>query len=126
MQQQPEYADVTTEVRVFLGARVEAARLAGIADGRLLLDPGFGFGKTLAHNVDLYRTFPACISEAFPVLVGVSRKSMLGAITGRPVHERLSASVVAAIVAVQRGARIVRVHDVAATRDALAVWEALR
>lgn len=126
MQQQPEYADVTAEVRAFLGARVEAARLAGIADDRLLLDPGFGFGKTLAHNVDLYRTFPACIPETFPVLVGVSRKSMLGAITGRPVHERLSASVVAALVAVQRGARIVRVHDVAATRDALAVWEALR
>ena len=126
MQEQPQYGDVTAEVRTFLAERIEAARGAGIAAERLLLDPGFGFGKTLAHNVELYRRFPDCLPEGFPALVGVSRKSMLGAITGRPVSERLAASITAALVAVQRGARIVRVHDVAETRDALAVWDALR
>lgn len=126
MQEQPQYSDVTAEVRTFLAGRIEAARGAGIAAERLLLDPGFGFGKTLAHNVELYRRFPDCLPEGFPALVGVSRKSMLGAITGRPVSERLAASITAALVAVQRGARIVRVHDVAETRDALAVWDALR
>jgi dihydropteroate synthase len=126
MQEQPQYSDVTAEVRTFLAGRIEAARGAGIAAERLLLDPGFGFGKTLAHNVELYRRFPDCLPEGFPALVGVSRKSMLGAITGRPVSERLAASITAALVAVQRGARIIRVHDVAETRDALAVWDALR
>ncbi|HQL10373.1 MAG TPA: dihydropteroate synthase, partial [Lentisphaeria bacterium] len=124
MQQQPAYADVVAEVAGFLAERVAACRRAGIADERLLLDPGFGFGKTLAHNLELFRHLPQ-LGGGFPLLVGVSRKSMLGAITGKPVEERLAASVAAAVLAVQRGAAILRVHDVAATRDALAVWAAM-
>ncbi|OQA32258.1 MAG: Dihydropteroate synthase [Betaproteobacteria bacterium ADurb.Bin341] len=124
MQQQPAYADVVAEVAGFLAERVAACRQAGIADERLLLDPGFGFGKTLAHNLELFRHLPQ-LGGGFPLLVGVSRKSMLGAITGKPVEERLAASVAAAVLAAQRGAAILRVHDVAATRDALAVWAAM-
>ena len=125
MQQQPEYADVTFEVHTFLAERVAAARAAGIALDRLLLDPGFCFGKTLEHNVQLFRRMPELAVEGLPLLAGVSRKSMLGAITGRAVQERLAASVSAALLAVQRGAALIRVHDVAETRDALAVWQAL-
>lgn len=124
MQSQPEYQDVVAEVEHFLLERVAACRQAGIADERLVLDPGFGFGKTLAHNLELFRKLPQ-LGKSFPVLVGVSRKSMLGAMTGKPVGERLSASVTAAVLAAQRGAAIMRVHDVAATCDALAVWQAI-
>jgi dihydropteroate synthase len=126
MQQQPSYRDVVGEVRLFLRSRVQAARAAGISDDRLLIDPGFGFGKTLQHNLELLRGLEQLASEGPPVLAGLSRKSMLGAITGRPLGERLVASIAAAVVAVERGARILRVHDVAATRDALAVWLAAR
>ncbi len=126
MQQQPSYRDVVAEVRLFLRSRVQAARAAGISDDRLLIDPGFGFGKTLQHNLELLRGLEQLASEGPPVLAGLSRKSMLGAITGRPLGERLVASIAAAVVAVERGARILRVHDVAATRDALAVWLAAR
>jgi dihydropteroate synthase len=126
MQQRPFYGDVLDEVRAFLAARVAAAVAGGIARDRLVLDPGFGFGKTLEHNLQLLRHLATIASDGLPVLAGISRKSMLGAITGRPVEQRLAASVGAALLAAQGGARIVRVHDVAATRDALAVWQAMR
>lgn len=125
MQQTPLYQDVVAEVRAFLAEAVERCRQAGIADDRLVLDPGFGFGKTLEHNLALFRALTAAGVDSLPVLVGVSRKSMLGAITGRPVEQRMPASVAAALLAAQKGAKIVRVHDVAATRDALAVWAAI-
>ena len=124
MQNQPMYHDVVAEVSDFLAQRVGACQQAGIANERLLLDPGFGFGKSLDHNLELFRQLPR-LGRDFPLLVGVSRKSMLGAMTGKPVGERLAASVVAAILAAQRGAAILRVHDVAATCDALAVWAAI-
>lgn len=125
MQQAPSYADVVGEVRAFLADIVLRCRAAGISDERLVLDPGFGFGKTLEHNLALFRTLDDWTAEALPVLVGVSRKSMLGAITGRPVEQRQAASVAAALMAAQKGAKILRVHDVAATRDALMVWAAI-
>ena len=126
MQQSPCYGDnVVGEVREFLAGRVRAAVSAGIAANRLVLDPGFGFGKTLEHNLELLRRIDAVSSDGLPLLAGVSRKSMLGAITGRSVDQRLSASISAALLAAQRGARILRVHDVAETRDALAVWQAV-
>lgn len=126
MQQAPEYADVLTEVTAFLEARVNVLRAAGVDGARIVLDPGFGFGKTLEHNLALLRDLPRVCKGGLPVLVGMSRKTMLGAITGRPVEQRLAAGVAAAVLAVERGARIVRTHDVAATRDALAVWMAMR
>ncbi|MCL2636612.1 MAG: dihydropteroate synthase [Betaproteobacteria bacterium] len=125
MQQAPTYGDVVGEVGAFLAAAVKRCRQAGVANERLLLDPGFGFGKSLEHNVTLFRRLAAIAVDDLPLLVGVSRKSMLGELTGRPVGERLPASVVAAVLAANKGARILRVHDVAATRDGLAVWAAL-
>lgn len=125
MQQAPQYANVVDEVRDFLVSAVARCRRAGIADERLVLDPGFGFGKSLAHNLALFRAMEATTVDNLPLLVGVSRKSMLGAITGRPVAERLAASIAAAVLAAAKGAKILRVHDVAATRDALAVWAAM-
>lgn len=124
MQAEPVYGDVVREVDEFLAARIVACRSAGIAAERLLLDPGFGFGKSLAHNLALFRQL-RFLGREFPLLLGVSRKSMLGAITGKPVEERQAASVAAAVLAAQRGAAILRVHDVAATCDALAVWAAI-
>lgn len=125
MQVDPSYGDVVAEVTAFLEARIAVLREAGVADDRLVTDPGFGFGKTLEHNLAMLRALDRFALGAYPVLAGLSRKSMLGAITGRPVSERVSASVAAALLAVQRGAKILRVHDVAATRDALAIWEAV-
>lgn len=125
MQQQPVYGGVATDVRAYLAERVSVCRAAGIAGERIVVDPGFGFGKTLEHNLALFRNLPALVGDGSPVLVGVSRKSMLGAITGRPVEARQSASVTAALLAAQRGAAILRVHDVAETIDALAVWSAI-
>lgn len=125
MQQFPEYEDVVGEVRAFLAGRVTAASAAGIAHERLVLDPGFGFGKTLAHNLELLRRQPELAVAGLPLLAGLSRKSMLGALTGREVGARVPASIAAALLAAQRGARILRVHDVAETKDALAVWQAL-
>jgi len=125
MQQAPVYRDVVAEVDEFLAAAVERCRSAGIADQRIVVDPGFGFGKTLEHNLALFRALTASTRGPFPVLVGVSRKTMLGQITGRPVGERMPASIAAAMLAAQKGAKIIRVHDVAATRDALAVWAAI-
>lgn len=124
MQRQPNYADVVGEVRDFLAERVAACRAAGIADDRLMLDPGFGFGKSMAHNYRLLKSLERLADDDFPVLVGLSRKSMLGAVTGLPADRRLIASVAAAVLAVERGARIVRTHDVAATAEALKIWQA--
>jgi dihydropteroate synthase len=125
MQQTPQYRDVVAEVRCFLAEAVERCRRAGIADERIVVDPGFGFGKTQDHNLALFSALTVAGVSDFPMLVGVSRKSMLGAITGRSVRDRLAASVAAALLAAQKGAKILRVHDVAATRDALAVWAAI-
>jgi len=125
MQQQPRYADVVAEVSGFLRARIAAAETAGIARARIVIDPGFGFGKALTHNLDLLRHLDALRSLGVPVLAGLSRKSMLGALTGRAVDDRVAASVAAALLAVQRGAAIVRVHDVRETVDALKVLMAV-
>ena len=124
MQNSPIYGDVVQEVGDYLAARAQACRQAGLAHDRIVLDPGFGFGKTTDHNLALMRELPKITALGYPVLAGLSRKSLLGAITGRAVGERLGASVAAALFAVSRGARIIRVHDVAATVDALAVWAA--
>ena len=125
MQDDPVYGDVVAEVKAFLDERVAACEAAGIGRDRIVVDPGFGFGKKAVHNLDLIRGIPLLAAAGLPVLAGLSRKSVLGKITGRMVGDRIHSSVAAAIVAVARGARIVRVHDVAATRDALAVWTAV-
>ena len=125
MQQQPQYRDVIAEVSGFLSERIAAAEAAGIARKRIAIDPGFGFGKTLAHNLELLRHMDAMCALGVPVLAGLSRKSMLGAITGCDVGERQAASVAAALIAVQRGAAIVRVHDVRETVDVLKIWFAV-
>lgn len=125
MQQNPGYADVVGEVRSFLSQRAAEAQQSGISRDRIVIDPGFGFGKNLEHNLELLRRLPALAQLGFPLLVGLSRKSMLGKIVGGEVTERLYASVAAAVVAVSKGARIIRVHDVKATRDALAVVNAV-
>lgn len=119
MQANPEYSDVVADVRQFLAERAAACVEAGIAESRMIVDPGFGFGKTLQHNLDLLNRLAAIAELGLPVLAGLSRKSMLGAITGRKTGERIAASVAAALLAVQNGASIVRVHDVAETSDAL-------
>jgi dihydropteroate synthase len=126
MQADPVYADVVAEVREFLAARVAACVAAGIPRDRIVIDPGFGFGKTVEHNLTLLRSLGAIAALGVPVLAGWSRKSSLGRITGRALEERLAASLAAALIAVQHGARIVRVHDVAATRDVLAVLAAVQ
>jgi dihydropteroate synthase len=126
MQQAPDYRDVLSEVSAFFYDRVEQLRTAGISGKRLCIDPGIGFGKTLEHNLLLIRQLKALEAKLqLPVLVGLSRKSFIGQITGRAVDERLAGSVVAAVMAVQAGAKIVRVHDVGATVDALKVAQAI-
>jgi dihydropteroate synthase len=125
MQHAPAYRDAVTEVRAFLARRAAACVDAGVGRDRIVIDPGFGFGKSVAHNLELLRGLDAIATLGYPVLAGLSRKSLLGAITGRGAGDRLAASVAAALAAVMRGARIVRVHDVAATVDALAVWNAV-
>jgi len=125
MQAAPQYKDVVTEVDAFLRERVQACIEAGIDRSRLCVDPGFGFGKTLDHNLVLLAALPRLCVDAVPLLAGLSRKSMLGTLTGRAVDQRVHASVAAATAAVLGGARIVRAHDVAATRDALRVAEAI-
>jgi dihydropteroate synthase len=126
MQQDPHYDDVTLEVYDYLAARAAAAEAAGITRNRIVIDPGFGFGKTLEHNLTLLRELRRFRDMDCTLLAGLSRKTMLGRITGRDPAGRVHASVAAALLAVQNGAHIVRVHDVAATRDALAVWQAVR
>ncbi len=125
MQADPRYADVVAEVHDFLAQRVAAAQAAGIATERIIVDPGFGFGKRLAHNLALLRHLGRFCDLGACVLAGLSRKSMLGEVTGRKVSLRDTASVAAALLAARNGARILRVHDVAATKDALAVWAAV-
>lgn len=125
MQLAPEYSDVCQEVSGFLAERVAILEAAGVARSRIVLDPGFGFGKSLEHNLAMLRDLQGFMGLGFPLLVGMSRKTMLGQISGRDVSGRMVAGVVAAYAAVERGARIVRTHDVAQTRDALRVWEAL-
>jgi dihydropteroate synthase len=125
MQHDPRYDDVVVEVAEFLGERVAAAEAAGIALDRIAVDPGFGFGKSLAHNIELLRRLDELVVPGLPLLVGMSRKSMLGLITGRAAPQRVHGGVAAHVMAVLRGARILRVHDVAATRDALAVVQAV-
>lgn len=122
MQQQTDYADVVVEVADFLRARSEALRAQGIAPSRLVLDPGYGFAKTVEQNFELLRRQTELLALGYPLLVGWSRKSSLGAVTGRAVSERLPASLAAALAAVNAGAAVLRVHDVAATVDALKVW----
>lgn len=124
MQTQPVYDDVVAEVAVFLRARLAALKARGVAAERIVLDPGIGFGKRPEHNVELLRRQRELAALGAPLLVGWSRKSTLGVITGRSVAERQTASVAAALAAVHAGARIVRVHDVAPTVDALKVWRA--
>jgi len=125
MQQHVDYTDVVGEVKAFLAERAAACERAGIAPERIALDPGFGFGKTVAHNLALLRWLDDLVALGYPVLVGLSRKSTIGALTGREVGERLAGSVAAAVIAVERGAAIVRVHDVRETVDALNVWRAV-
>jgi len=122
MQRDPHYDDVVGEVKRFLNQRIDAATAAGIAAERIVVDPGFGFGKTADHNLALLRKLSE-LSE-FPILVGLSRKSTLGKITGRAVDERLAGSLAMALLALQGGATILRVHDVKETRDVVAVWQA--
>lgn len=125
MQQAPQYGDVVAEVSGYLQQRIAAAGAAGIARERIVIDPGFGFGKTLAHNLALLRGLAHVAELGVPILAGLSRKSMIGTLTGRGVDGRVFGSVAAALLAVRYGAAILRVHDVAATRDALAVWNAV-
>lgn len=125
MQKDPVYRDVVAEVKGYLRSRVDAVRGAGIDVTRIAVDVGFGFGKTASHNLTLLRNLSEIALLGPPVLAGISRKATLGQITGRQVDERMPASIAAAILAVQRGAKILRVHDVGPTRDALMVWRAL-
>lgn len=125
MQADPQYGDVLADIKSYLAGRMAACIRAGILRHRLLVDPGFGFGKTLAHNLRLLAGLGELAELGVPVLVGISRKSMLGALTGRGVEQRLAPSVAAAVLAAERGARLLRVHDVAATVDALKLVQAL-
>jgi dihydropteroate synthase len=126
MQQRPEYADVVTEVRDFLRTRAAVCEAAGIGRDRLAIDPGFGFGKTVAHNLALVRRLPEFVSLGQPVLMGMSRKSSIAAITGRADTDRVAGSLALAVMAVERGVHIIRAHDVAQTVDALKIARAVR
>ncbi|HZW51079.1 MAG TPA: dihydropteroate synthase [Rudaea sp.] len=124
MQDDPHYDDVVSDVRRFLAERIFACEMSGIDKKRIVADPGFGFGKTLEHNLALLANLDQLAALGVPLMAGLSRKAMVGTLTGREKHaDRAAGSAAAAMVAVQKGAAIVRVHDVAATRDALAVWE---
>jgi dihydropteroate synthase len=125
MQLAPQYTDVVNEVRAFLAARAAACRDAGLTGERLAVDPGFGFGKTQEHNLTLLRNLSELAADGLPVLVGLSRKSMLGTLTGRGPGERVAGSVALALIAALNGARIIRAHDVAPTVDALRVAAAV-
>ena len=125
MQQAAIYDDVVVNVIAFLRARAAACLVAGIAHERIIVDPGFGFGKTVEHNLELLRRLPEIVALGYPVLAGLSRKSTIGALTGRDVGERMAGSIAAALAAVARGAAIVRVHDVRETMDALKIWRAI-
>lgn len=124
MQNRPAYRDVVAEVREYLEGRVQACRDAGIADAQILLDPGFGFGKTVDHNLDLLRNLRNVTDLPFPLVVGLSRKSLIGRLIGRDVGERLAGSLALALLAAQNGASVLRVHDVAQTVDVLRILDA--
>ncbi len=121
MQKNPRYDDVVSEVREFLLGRIDACVSAGMDESKLIIDPGFGFGKTLQHNLALLAHLDVLVDTSVPVLVGLSRKSMIAAMLGRPMDRRVAASAALAMIAVQKGAAMVRVHDVAETADALKV-----
>ena len=125
MQNKPVYEDVAAEIRQFLLKRAGECEAAGILQHNIVLDPGFGFGKTLQQNIDLFQSLADLVRAGYPVLVGVSRKAMIGALTGRDESDRIAGSITAAVLAAQAGASIIRVHDVAQTRDALKVAAAL-
>jgi dihydropteroate synthase len=125
MQAAPQYDDVVADVAAFLRQRIAACEMAGIARQKLVLDPGFGFGKTVAHNLALLNGLPLLAEAGLPLLVGLSRKSLIGKLIGREVDERLPASLALAVLAAERGAAIIRTHDVAETSDALAMFSAL-
>lgn len=125
MQLAPTYDDVVETVTRFLLGRIEASLAAGVASQAIVLDPGFGFGKTLQHNIELFQAIPRLCALGYPLLVGISRKSMLGQITGNPALQRMPASIVAAVLAARQGAAILRVHDVSETADALKTVAAL-
>lgn len=124
MQNRPAYRDVVAEVREYLEGRVQACRDAGIADAQILLDPGFGFGKTVDHNLDLLRNLRNVTDLPFPLVVGLSRKSLIGRLIGRDVGERLAGSLALALLAAQNGASVLRVHDVTQTVDVLRILDA--
>jgi len=126
MQQNVTYTDVVADVKIFLVERAAAAEAAGITRDRIVLDPGFGFGKKVEHNLVLLRRLSEIVALGFPVAVGLSRKSTIGALTGREVSERVAGSIAAALAAVARGAKIIRAHDVRETVDALKVWRAVQ
>lgn len=126
MQFDPDYQDVIVEVSQFLDERAKLLIQNGISSDRIAIDPGFGFGKSLEHNINMLSHFASFTTLGFPLLAGISRKSMLGKITGKETHERMAPSIAAAIMAADRGAQIIRVHDVAETVDALMLWEALQ
>jgi len=126
MQADPRYEDVVVEVAAYLEDRAAACEAAGIGSELITLDPGFGFGKTVRHNLQLLRGLPRLAKLGYPLLVGLSRKSMIGKLLGREAHDRLSASLALAVLAVERGAKIVRTHDVRETADALAMASALK
>lgn len=126
MQQAPHYDDLLDDVADFLNQRIFACLQAGIEQSHIILDPGFGFGKTVEHNFALLKHLNAFVASGFPVLAGLSRKSMIGAVTNQPVEKRLIGSVAGALLAAQNGAKILRVHDVEATADALKVWQAMQ
>lgn len=125
MQQAPVYEDVVSEVEDFLRERVDALVAAGVAPSRIVVDPGIGFGKTVRHNLLLLEALDELVGLGQPILIGVSRKSLIGELTGRPTDQRFAGSIAAALASIARGARIVRVHDVAPTCDALKVWQAI-
>lgn len=125
MQQQPEYDDVLEEVGDFLNQRIFACLTAGIPKQHIMLDVGFGFGKTVQHNYQLLKHLNLFAQSGYPVLAGLSRKSMIGSVLGKPVEQRVIGSVAGALLAVQNGAKILRVHDVAETADALKIWQAM-
>jgi len=126
MQHEPHYDDVVNEVKSFLEQRLAAAEAAGVERSRVVVDPGFGFGKTAAHNLTVLRNLRQLAAIGVPLIAGLSRKSTLGKITGRPVGERLAGSLAMALLALERGATILRVHDVKETKDVIAVWEAVQ
>lgn len=126
MQRQPRYRDVVREVTDFLRQRLDACEAAGIARSTLLVDPGFGFGKTLAHNIELLRGLAQLKELGVPIVAGLSRKSMIGQLLGQSLEQRAASSAALALVAVQNGARVIRAHDVAVTRDVIRTWEAVQ